>query len=450
MGLAEAARGSPVVEHACRGHRSAESALVVHRVIGQAMEHSRGHRSGAASSHQRALPIPQASELRGSRARGDRTATGWVRLGDGLDLHPAESASAVRATASGESSTGESSLGDDVIDLAVAGAGPVGLAVAIAAARAGLQVQVFDPRTAPIDKACGEGLMPEALARLWQLGIDPAGLDFTGIRYIAPGGSAVAHFDAGPGRGVRRTLLQDLMQTRAQDLGVQLSAERITSVVQRTDSVQVDGINARYLVGADGLHSQVRGALRIPVHPGRWHRYGIRQHFEVQPWTDVVEVYWLPDAELYVTPVDVSTVGVAVLGTAPLDLASAIARVPALAWRLKDARRVSSTRGAGPMHTHVARKRAGRALLVGDASGYVDALTGEGLRMGFAQAHAAVSCILAGDLDNYESEWHRITRSYRMLTSTLLFAARHARVRRALVPAAQAAPWMFTRIVNLL
>lgn len=450
MGLAEATGSNPVVDHAWRRRRCAESALVVHLVTGHAVEHTRRHRSGVATRRHRALPVPQASELRCSCARGHCAAPRRLRVGHGLDLHLAECAVAVRATASGESSIGNSSLGHNVIDLAVAGAGPVGLAVAIAAAQAGLQVQVFDPRAAPIDKACGEGLMPEALARLRQLGIDPVGLDFTGIRYIAPGHTAVAHFDSGPGRGVRRTLLQELMHTRAEDLGVRLSAGRITSVVQHKDSVQVEGVTARYLVGADGLHSQVRGALGIPAHIGRWHRFGIRQHFEVQPWTDVVEVYWLPDAELYVTPIDFTTVGVAVLGTAPLDLDSAIARVPALAWRLKGARRVSSIRGAGPMHSQVARKRAGRALLVGDASGYVDALTGEGLRIGFAQAHAAVACILAGDLEQYERQWQRITRSYRLLTSVLLLAARHARARGAIVPAAHSAPWMFTRMVNLL
>ncbi|MDO8732555.1 MAG: NAD(P)/FAD-dependent oxidoreductase [Actinomycetota bacterium] len=335
-------------------------------------------------------------------------------------------------------------------DVLVAGAGPVGLAVAIAAAQAGLQVQVVDPRTTPIDKACGEGLMPEALDRLARLGIDPEGRDFTGIRYIAPGHAALAHFSSGPGRGVRRTVLQAQMQARAEQLGVCFAKGRITELVQGSDSVEVQGFSARYLVGADGLHSQVRSALHIPTTTGPRHRFGIRQHFAVQPWADVVEVYWLPDAELYVTPIDDSTVGVAVLGAAPLDLDDAIARVPALAWRLNLAARVSSPRGAGPMHVHVAQKRVGRALLVGDASGYVDALTGEGLRVGFAQAHAAVACIVANELGGYEREWKRITRSYRILTSSLLLAARNKRMRGTIVPVAQMLPRMFSQIVNLL
>ena len=337
-----------------------------------------------------------------------------------------------------------------MIDVLVAGAGPVGLAVAIGAAQAGLQVQVVDPRPSPIDEACGEGLMPEALARLKGMGIDPPGADFVGIRYIAPECNALAHFKAGHGRGVRRTVLQELMMLRARELGVAFAEGRITDVEQDDVSVHSGQWRARYLVGADGLHSQVRDGLGISASVGAWHRYGIRQHFEVKPWTDVVEVYWLPDAELYVTPIDAYTVGVGVLGPAPLDLDGAIARVPALACRLSSAALTSTARGAGPMHVTVTQQRKGRALLVGDAAGYVDALTGEGLRIGLAQAQASVNCMLANELDGYEHEWSRITRSYRMLTASLLFAAQRSRLRRSLVPAAHALPFAFTHIVNLL
>lgn len=337
-----------------------------------------------------------------------------------------------------------------MIDVIVAGAGPAGLAVAIQAAMEGLDVRVIDPRDTPIDKACGEGLMPEALTRLAHWGIDPEGRDFTGIRYIAPGRSAVAHFAQGHGRGVRRTLLQAQMQSKAQDLGVRFAQGRVHSVDQYPDHVSVGGLDARYLIGADGLRSHVRTSLGITTKVGQWHRFGIRQHFAVRPWTNVVEVYWLPESELYVTPIDEHTVGVAVLGSAPLELNQAIARVPSLAARLRHAAPVSSPRGAGPMRIAVSHKSRGRTALVGDASGYVDALTGEGIRIAFAQAHAAVSSILDNDLEGYDAQWQRITRSYRMLTSSILFAARTRHLRNAIVPAAQVMPRAFAHIVNLL
>ena len=61
-----------------------------------------------------------------------------------------------------------------MIDVLVVGAGPAGLATAISCAQAGLSVTVAEPRTGPIDKACGEGLMPAAVARLAALGVHPA------------------------------------------------------------------------------------------------------------------------------------------------------------------------------------------------------------------------------------------------------------------------------------
>ncbi len=337
-----------------------------------------------------------------------------------------------------------------MIDVLVAGAGPVGLVFAISAAAAGLEVRVLDPRPGPIDKACGEGLMPEAVAQLAALGVTPQGMDFAGIRYIAPGRSAVAHFAGGPGRGVRRTVLQAQLRARAVELGVQFSEDRVTHVVQLDDRIQAGSWSARYLVGADGLHSQVRAALGLPASAGPRPRYGIRQDWAVAPWTDVVEVYWLAEAELYVTPVDEGTVGIAVLGASPLDLHAAIGQVPSLAGRLSGVDTASSLRGAGPMHVRLAKRHLGRALLIGDAAGYVDALTGEGLRIGFAQARAAVDAIVADDLARYEHDWHRITRSYRALTSSLLLCARSTPLRKAVVPAAQAMPFAFRQIVNLL
>ncbi|MFZ0158746.1 MAG: hypothetical protein WAL50_06925, partial [Kineosporiaceae bacterium] len=87
----------------------------------------------------------------------------------------------------------------EVADLLVAGAGPVGLGVAIGARLAGLSVTVLDPRTGPIDKACGEGLMPTARVALERLGVQVDGLPFQGIRYLAGEVSAEARFRHGPG-----------------------------------------------------------------------------------------------------------------------------------------------------------------------------------------------------------------------------------------------------------
>src|SRR5262249_55251093 len=98
----------------------------------------------------------------------------------------------------------------------------------------------------------------------------------------------------------------------------------------------------------------------------------------------------------------------------------------------------------------VRRRRAGRVLLVGDAAGYVDALTGEGVALGIGTASAAVGCIVAGRPDLYDRRWRATTRRYRALTRSVLFAAQHDPLRRAVVPAAQVLPPVFGMAVRAL
>ena len=337
-----------------------------------------------------------------------------------------------------------------MIDVLVVGGGPVGLVAAIHAARQGLQVTVVEPRTSPVDKACGEGLMPDALSRLRRIGVDPPGMPIRGIRYRDGRREAVAHFSGEPGRGVRRTALHAALAERVRDLGIAVVAATAGDVVCGPGRVEAAGITARYLIGADGLHSAVRRALGLVARPAGRRRFGVRQHFDAAAWTDLVEVHWLSDAELYVTPVDENVVGVAVLGEPPLDLPAAIARVPELAERLADARPVSVPRGAGPLRQRSSARRVDRALLVGDAAGYVDALTGEGLRVGFAEAEAAVGAIVAGAPELYERQWRSITRSYRWLTTGLVWTTSRRWLRPTVVPAAHWQPAVFARIVDRL
>lgn len=334
-------------------------------------------------------------------------------------------------------------------DLLIAGGGPAGLATALYAVRSGLDVTVWEPRADVIDKACGEGLMPGAVAALRELGVDPPGHPLTGIRYVRGRSSAEADFRAGPGRGVRRTALHAALRDAARDAGVTVVQRPVTTVRPRDRDVLVDGTSVGYLVAADGLHSPTRRMLGLEGRPGRVRRYGLRCHVSTEPWTSHVEVHWSTTAEAYVTPVTGGLVGIALLTTERRPFAEQLDAFPALRARIgTDV--LGQVRGAGPLRQRSRRRVAGRVLLVGDAAGYVDALTGEGVALGLAQARAAVASVAADDPARYEAEWRRITWRYRMLTASLLGASRVAPLRRAIVPAAAALPGVFGATVNTL
>ncbi|NEB77623.1 NAD(P)/FAD-dependent oxidoreductase [Streptomyces sp. SID14478] len=338
-------------------------------------------------------------------------------------------------------------------DLIVVGAGPAGLATALHAARAGLAVTLFEQRSGPVDKACGEGIMPAGVRRLHALGVRPPGMPLAGIDYLdLAGRRAQARFTYGTGMGVRRTDLHLALRTEAQEAGMHSEQTRITEVSQDCESVSVHGLRARWLVAADGLHSPIRRQLALPTRAGSPRRFGLRRHWRVAPWSNRVEVTWGPHAEAYVTPVSHDLVGVAFLycpdalphGAQSLGTyAALLAGFPELNRRLARAAPASAVRGAGPLRQTTSCRTSGRVLLVGDAAGYEDALTGEGISLALAQAEAAVDALVMDRPAHYEESWRRLTRRYRLMTRTLVTATTVPLARSLLVPVCSALPAAF-------
>jgi flavin-dependent dehydrogenase len=336
------------------------------------------------------------------------------------------------------------------VDVLVVGGGPVGLAAAIEARLAGLSATVIERRAGVIDKACGEGLMPGALAAVHRLGVDPPGRPLRGIRYLDGERMLEHRFSGVEGRGVRRLALHSALASRARSLGVAFVEGRVDDVALGAETVAAGGVTARHLLACDGLHSTLRRRLGLESSraiPVKRRRYGLRRHFALEPWTDVVEVHFGARTEAYITPVGDDTVGVALLGPQGFDFDEELASFPRITRALGDAAPASTLRGAGPLRQLSTRRVAGRAALVGDASGYTDAITGEGLRVGMAQARSAIAAIVAGDLGTYERQWRCDTREFRLLTNQLVVLATSP-LRPLLVPTMLAVPGVFGRIVD--
>ncbi|WP_374928293.1 NAD(P)/FAD-dependent oxidoreductase [Kytococcus sedentarius] len=348
-------------------------------------------------------------------------------------------------------------------DLLVVGGGPAGLATALAAHRAGLSVEVLDRRPGVVDKACGEGLMPGGLARLQALGIDPDGHALTGIDYVTPAGRRARASFSAPGRGVRRTVLHAAMREAVLSAGIPLRHRRLDPVREldvRADHVRLDGVSHRWVVGADGLHSRVRelvavGRARVVTRPplaARPRRYGLRAHLRVAPWTSQVEVHFGQGVEAYLTPVAADQLGVALLSSRRAPFADQLTRLGDLGrwFAAQPATQWGPVAGAGPLWQTVSRRVDGPVLLVGDAAGYVDALTGEGVSLALVQATALVECLVTDRPGDWERRWTRLTAAHRIATGGLVAAVSTAPTRAALLGAATTWPAAFQRVVGAL
>ncbi len=339
-------------------------------------------------------------------------------------------------------------------DVVIAGGGPAGLATAIAARLGGFEVTVLDGARPPIDKACGEGLMPDGVKVLETLGVDLREVDshpFRGIRYLDDQRSAEGVFPGASGLGIRRTELHRALRRRAEALDVDLRwGERVRGV--STDGFETDhgAVRGRWLVGADGRASRVRRWSGLDGRPARRRRFGVRRHFDLEPWSDLVEVYWADGREAYVTPVGEGLVGVALLWSgAASTFDDLLASFPSLRQRLENAPVASKDRGAGPLEQRCRAVIDGNLALVGDASGSRDAITGEGLALSFRQAVALVEAMAAGDLERYVAAHRRIVRYPNAITRLLLLVERHPRLRRRVMRSLAADPRLMSRFLAL-
>jgi menaquinone-9 beta-reductase len=345
------------------------------------------------------------------------------------------------------------SLAAESTDVFIVGGGPAGLAAAIAAREKGLSAMVADGAMPPIEKPCGEGLMPETVAALGRLGVRLGAVDgrkVRGIRFVQADADAGADFRA-PGFGVRRPLLHQRMVQRAEECGVEfLWKTPVTGIEDGIVRACGRKISARWIVGADGQGSRVRRWSGLEDSRCGKPRYAVRRRFAMAPWSNYVEVHWSDRAQAYVTPIGSDEVCVVTVAEreADAEFAMAVAEMPQLSERLTGAASSARERGAVTLMRKLRRVQRGNVALVGDASGGVDAITGEGLRLAFAQALALAEAMASGDLRIYERAHRRIGARPRWMGSCMLFLGRHPEIRRRVIRTLRDNPELFARLLE--
>ena len=300
-------------------------------------------------------------------------------------------------------------------DVVIVGGGPAGLAAAIALRQKGIECIVVEALEPPIDKCCGEGLMPDALHSLKALGVkirEEEGYAFQGIRFADSTHRVDADFPNGAGIGVRRTHLHQRMSDRACEVGVRLMwGNRVTLLSQKEVMVNGAPTRFRWLIGADGTASHVRRWAGLGAEKAFSQRVCFRRHYETAPWSEYVEVHWGAIGQVYITPVARDRVCVVfITRCGRVDREHFLNGFPEVTRKLVGAPIVTQGRGAVSVTRKLNRVANETVALIGDASGSADAITGEGLAQSFRQAVALAASIEDGKLSDYNKAHRLIAR----------------------------------------
>jgi flavin-dependent dehydrogenase len=282
-----------------------------------------------------------------------------------------------------------------VTDVAIAGGGPAGAALAIELGRRGLRVNLYEKARHPRLKACGEGLLPHGVAALSVIAGLPDAPRVRGLRFVVGNAATEADFPEGFGLVVRRDWFDAWLFEKA----------AATPNVDARMGTPYRFEGERFVVGADGRHSRFH--RQLDAHRPGLARVGLSAHvIGLDEIGDRVEVFFHREGELYIAPTGGGETLVAALFHRDRfrrdGVSYLLSTIPAVRDRARRVEFTTPVLAASPLGLRVPRIVDRDLLLIGDAAGAPDPITGDGIAMAMASVRPAADAIVSGDLASYE------------------------------------------------